>query len=217
MVTTGVMIKLPLRLRLVAACLSFTAGFVDALGFIQLGGYFISFMSGNSTRLAVGLSLKPADALMPAGLILLFLAGVVGGSLLGLLSSRWTRGRLLMGIGLLLALAAMLATTGLSGLAVLLTPIAMGAMNTVFQREGEVSVGVTYMTGTLVKFGQRLAATLAGGARWDWIPYLLLWLGLVLGAICGALIYPYIGLNALWLPAAALVIIGWMHGPEGQT
>src|ERR1700728_4194216 len=37
----------------IAVCLSALAGYVDAIGFLQLGGYFVSFMSGNSTRLAV--------------------------------------------------------------------------------------------------------------------------------------------------------------------
>lgn len=49
------MIRLNKTLRLFAASLSFLAGFVDALGFIHLGGYFVSFMSGNSTRMAVSL------------------------------------------------------------------------------------------------------------------------------------------------------------------
>ncbi len=50
------MIRYPLRIRLFAAGLSALAGFVDAIGFIKLGGYFVSFMSGNSTRLAVALA-----------------------------------------------------------------------------------------------------------------------------------------------------------------
>ncbi len=41
------------NIYLLAACLSALAGFVDAVGFMYLGGYFISFMSGNSTRLSV--------------------------------------------------------------------------------------------------------------------------------------------------------------------
>lgn len=32
-----------------------TGGYVDAVGFMMTGGFFVSFMSGNSTRLAVGL------------------------------------------------------------------------------------------------------------------------------------------------------------------
>lgn len=59
------------------------------------------------------------------------------------------------------------------------------------------------MTGTLVKCGQHIAAALRGGERWAWIPYLLLWAGLVLGAIAGAATYAMIGLSALWCAAAA--------------
>ncbi|MFZ1966902.1 MAG: DUF1275 family protein, partial [Bradyrhizobium sp.] len=36
-----------------ACTLSALAGYVDGIGFIHLGGLFVSFMSGNSTRLGV--------------------------------------------------------------------------------------------------------------------------------------------------------------------
>ena len=39
-----------------AACFSALAGYVDALGFITLGGYFVSFMTGNTTRLGIELA-----------------------------------------------------------------------------------------------------------------------------------------------------------------
>ena len=81
--------------------------------------------------------------------------------------------------------------------------LAMGAANAVFQRDGEVSIGVTYMTGTLVKLGQRLAAALLGGDRWGWLPYLLMWSGLLAGAVAGAALYPLLGMAALWIAAAA--------------
>ena len=54
------------------------------------------------------------------------------------------------------------------------------------QKDGEVSIGVTYMTGTLVKLGQHVALALLGGNRFGWLLYLLLWCGLVLGATAGA-------------------------------
>jgi uncharacterized membrane protein YoaK (UPF0700 family) len=50
------MIRYDRRLKTISACLSALAGYVDAIGIIKLGGFFISFMSGNSTRLAVGLA-----------------------------------------------------------------------------------------------------------------------------------------------------------------
>jgi len=39
-----------------ACALSALAGYVDAIGFLHLGGLFVSFMSGNSTRLGVSLA-----------------------------------------------------------------------------------------------------------------------------------------------------------------
>jgi uncharacterized membrane protein YoaK (UPF0700 family) len=42
----------------------------------------------------------------------------------------------------------------------------MSPIPIVFQRNGDVGVGLTYMTGTLVKTGQRIAAALTGGDRW---------------------------------------------------
>jgi len=57
------------RVRVLAGGLSALAGFVDATGFIGLGGFFVSFMSGNTTRLAVGLAQGTAAAATAAGLI----------------------------------------------------------------------------------------------------------------------------------------------------
>jgi uncharacterized membrane protein YoaK (UPF0700 family) len=202
------MIRLSNRFRVVATSMAFIAGFVDALGFIHLGGFFVSFMTGNSTRLAVGLADRVPDALIPLGLIILFVGGVVLSTVFRHRFDWLNSNHVAFGIAALLATAAMLALLDLDHVAILLTPIAMGAMNTCFVRDGEVSVGVTYMTGTLVKFGQRLGTALAGGDRWAWTPYLLLWLGLMAGAICGALSYPIVGLQGLWLPALALFVLG---------
>ena len=66
----------------------------------------------------------------------------------------------------------------------------MGAENGMFTRDGEVSIGLTYMTGSLVRMGQKLAGALMGdNDRWGWIPYLFLWSGFVAGAVMAACVF----------------------------
>ena len=72
----------PARQRL-ALGLAGLAGLVDATGFVVAGGYFTSFMSGNTTRMGVDLVERPALALAPLGLIGCFLLGVIAGALIG--------------------------------------------------------------------------------------------------------------------------------------
>ena len=172
------------------------AGYVDAIGFLSLEGFFVSFMSGNTTRLAVGVAGIPAEALVAGRLILAFLGGVILGSLIGRLGGWKRQPMILMLVALMIALGA------LAGMWA-----AMGAENTTFERDGEVSIGLTYMTGTLVKLGQRIARALTGGPKMDWLPYATLWLGLAAGAITGAMLWPHIGLGGLWLAAAWAVAL----------
>jgi len=195
------------RFRLLAACLSAVAGYVDGLGFIALGGLFVSFMSGNSTRLGVGLVEQPALAFVALGLIGCFVAGVAAGTLAGHFA-RGRRSRLVLGlVALLLALAAALGSLDMPGPALALMAAAMGAENAVFQRDGEVAIGLTYMTGTLVKMGQRLAAIPLGGDPLAFASYMLLWLGLVAGALLGALAYASFALGGLWIAAGAVAVL----------
>ena len=120
-------------------------------------------------------------------------------------------------VAALLALAAALSFFGHSWPAVALMTIAMGAENAVFEREGEVSIGLTYMTGTLVKLGQKITAALLGGNRFAWIPYGLLWLGLVTGALAGALSHARIGLGGLWIAAIAAATLAYMAERVGRS
>jgi uncharacterized membrane protein YoaK (UPF0700 family) len=85
--------------------------------------------------------------------------------------------------------------------------VAMGASNAIFQRDGDVSIGVTYMTGTLVRLGHRIAGALRGEEGADWLPYLLLWLALVLGGVAGAAGALWSATASLWLAAAAAVAL----------
>ena len=90
------------------------AGYVDAVGFLVTGGYFVSFMSGNSTRLAVGLSAAaPQVATLSALPIAAFVLGVIASSLV----ARWARNRRAAAVlGLVAALLIGAAIAGESGM-----------------------------------------------------------------------------------------------------
>jgi uncharacterized membrane protein YoaK (UPF0700 family) len=202
------MVKYSFKLRVFAMALAALSGYVDALGFIYLGGFFVSFMSGNSTRLGVGLVEDWHHAMISGGLIVCFVFGVMLGTLF---AYRGTKGRsitVLMLVTLLLTLAAATHAGDLHVFAVALTAMAMGAINCIFVgSSGEVTTGVTYMTGTLVKLGQGIARNLVRPDKIAWGGYLWLWLGLLFGGILGAAVYPLIGLTALWFAAGASLVI----------
>ncbi len=191
-----------------AVGLSAVAGYVDAIGFLKLGGFFVSFMSGNSTRLGVGLAMGSWTTVRTAlALIGLFVGGVVLGALVARRAGEERRSVVLIVEAALLVASAGLFATGFDAVGVAAMVLAMGAENAIFQRNGDVGVGLTYMTGALVKAGQRIAAALTGGDRWAWGPYALLWIGLTVGGALGATAYLRLGVVALWPAAAVLGVL----------
>ena len=184
-----------------AAGLSGLAGFIDAVGFLGLGGFFVSFMSGNSTRMGVGFASETAAAAVAGSLVTAFVIGVACGSIAARVAGRWRKPAVLLLVSSALTLGALLYQPGAVPGAFLLVAFAMGAENMVFQRNGDVAFGLTYMTGTLVKIGSRLADALSGGPRWQWLPWLLLWAGLVAGGTLGALAWLRFETGALWIAA----------------
>ena len=196
------------RRNIALACaLSALAGYVDAIGFLHLGGLFVSFMSGNSTRMGVSLAegqwLSAAEAL---GLIALFVIGAAAGSLIVLGRGVNRQPWVLLAEALLLAAAA---------LAMPSVAQCRGRRDRAGDGAGERGVpdrrrrrlGLTYVTGALVKVGQFVAVALTGGARWGWAPNLLLWAALVAGSVCGALAYHWINLAAIWFAAGAALAL----------
>lgn len=182
------MTRYPPAMIAMATALAALAGFVDAVAWIELVGFFASFMSGNTTRLGIGLAHGDwAAARTAAALILMFVSGVITASVVGHRFAGRHKPPVMALVTLALCGAALAAWWALPIAALLLLAFAMGAENGVFNREGEVSIGLTYMTGTLVRFGQQFAMTLMGaGERRDWGPYLSLWLGFVAGGVLGA-------------------------------
>src|SRR5215813_5311443 len=192
-----------------ACALSALAGYVDGIGFLHLGGLFVSFMSGNSTRMGVSLAAGEWEAAASAlGLIVLFVVGAAAGSLIVLGHGVHRQPFVLLAEGALLAAAAFVYSIGLSTVAIGAIVVAMGLENAVFQIQGGAGLGLTYVTGALVKVGQLLADALTGGARFGWLPNLLLWAALVAGSSCGALAYHWLNLAAIWFAAGCALMLG---------
>lgn len=203
--------------RVFATALAAMAGFVDSVGFLSAHGYFVSFMSGNTTRLGVALGTSPGDALVPVLLILGFIAGVTGGALLSERAGTFRKPAVL-GLVTLLLIAASLARAA-EGEAVMITALvlAMGALNNTFQRNGEVTVGLTYMTGALVKLGMGLARRLSGHRDSGWLSWAQLWAGLLAGAVLGAYLQDRLPLGCLWIASAwsaAMVAVAFRFPAE---
>jgi uncharacterized membrane protein YoaK (UPF0700 family) len=198
--------------RQFAIALSGLAGFVDSVGFLSAGGYFVSFMSGNTTRLGVSLGIDPAQALLPVLLISGFLCGVTVGALIALKAGRLRKPAVLALVAGLLLAAAGARAVGAEHAMLLALVLAMGAINNTFQRGGEVTVGLTYMTGALVRLGQGFALWLAGKAEPGWTAWGALWGGLLCGAVLGAFLQDRLPLGCLWIAcgwAAAMVLVAF--------
>ncbi len=179
------------RLAIGAATL---AGFIDAIGFLSANGYFVSFMSGNTTRLGVDLAMKPHLAIIPALLIAGFVFGVIIGALVAAKTGIRRKAAVLGLTTFLLAAAGLAQISGTPVVMLAMLVTAMGALNNTFQRDGGVAIGLTYMTGALVRMGQGIAGRLVGKDGGGWENWLLLWLGLAIGAASGA----WLTLNTAW-------------------
>jgi uncharacterized membrane protein YoaK (UPF0700 family) len=141
------------------------AGFVDALGFIRLGGLYTSLMSGNTTQLAVSLGHgELLGAVLPALLIAAFLVGAVsGGAIAALCPPRWVTPAVLgLEAAALSAAVALAAEHAHVGVASLFLALAMGGQNAVLAHVQGFRAGTTFVTGALFAFGQKAALALAG-------------------------------------------------------
>ncbi|WP_338568168.1 YoaK family protein [Pseudomonas canadensis] len=191
---------------MLVASLSVLAGMTDAIGFMASGD-FVSFMSGNTTRLAVAIS---AGDLGLTGRLLLLVATFVVGNALGVVVSRVSRRHALP---LLLCIAALLC--GAAWLpfadtlpALLAAIIAMGMLNAAVEEVNGLPVGLTYVTGALSRFGRGLGRWLLGERRSGWRVQLIPWAGMFVGAVIGALLEQQMGLKALMVSGVLAGLLG---------
>ena len=190
-----------------ATALTTVAGYVDAIGYLKLGGTYVSFMSGNTTQLGADLGAgEPAKIGTVAEVLGLFLVGVIAGHLLRRAAGGNKQAAVLVLVTLLLVAAGALQDGGWTIPAMVAATLAMGAENATFERNGEMNIGLTFVSSTLVKVGDHIADALAGGPPWGWVGPVLRWAGFVGGAALGGFAFGRVGLDALWLAAAAVAL-----------
>lgn len=188
------------------AALSVLAGMTDAIGFMATGD-FVSFMSGNTTRLAVSLGEgEPGPILRIAAVLLAFVVGNALGVVIARLSGRRPYPLLLI-IAALLALAALL-PTALQLPALVSAVTAMGMINAVVEEVNGLPIGLTYVTGALSRFGRGLGRALLGERRQGWRVQLIPWTGMFVGAVLGVLLEQAFDLAALLFSALLAAALG---------
>ena len=197
---------------LVAGGMASLAGATDAYGLNRLHDLYVSFMSGNTTMLGMALSGGDwARSEFIAGLVGMFVAGAAAGAALGVLSGRWHATAVAFVVTVVLSVPLLQPGWTTPSLV-----FAMGALNAAMSRVGEAAVSLTYVTGTLVKFGQGVGRALCGQTGgWTWLWQLPMWLSLLAGAAAAVLVQRHLGEGALWpLPAfASLLALGTLaHG-----
>ncbi|WP_297594805.1 YoaK family protein [Mycobacterium sp.] len=181
------------RLSWVLAAL---AGVLGATAYTHSEGFFVTFMTGNAQRAVLGYFTGDAVLAITAGLLLLcFVAGVVIASVFR--RHFWVAHphgpTALTTFSLVAATALDVVISGwterqLHLMPILLVAFGIGALNTSFVKDGEVSISLSYVTGTLVKMGQGIERHLAGGAASDWLGYFLLLASFALGATLGGFV-----------------------------
>lgn len=209
------------------------AGMVGAVAFLHSAGYFVTFMTGNTERAVVtwfknsgAQQVAGASALAASALIVVFVAGVVAASVC---RRYFWQGHphgptVLTTAGLLLASATDFALDGFAEPEVRFVPIliitfSLGALNTSFTKNGEVSVPLSYVTGTLVKLGQGIERHATGnGTVYDWLGYALLYAGFGLGAAVGGVIGSFVtgpqAILAAGVLCGAITLVTFLHSDQ---
>lgn len=192
--------------------LAVLAGLLGATAFTHSDGYFVTFMTGNAQRAVLGVFRDDVVLSLSAALLMLcFVAGVVVASVFR--RHFWVAHphgpTVLTTFSLVTATALDIVVSGwsqgkLEFIPILLVVFGIGALNTSFVKEGEVSIPISYVTGTLVKMGQGIERHLAGGKVSDWLGYFLLCASFMVGAAAGGVISLILG-GTQMLAAASIV------------
>jgi len=202
-----------------ALMLAGLAGAADSIGFLEFSQLFMSFMSGNTTRFGVAVSsLDWEGTTRFASVIALFCFGAFLGTLIAAWSGRWRLSVLLIIQAILFALGLTVLPFGSTAFPLHAYPIvlALGLQNATLQDEAGRSIALTYVTGSVVRFGTGVANMVLhkpNPSFWIQAP---LWGALSAGAIVGGFLHqgfgPYQGYgeSAFLFPAAFAAVLAFV-------
>lgn len=189
-----------------AGLLCLIAGYVDIIGYMELGGVFAANMTGNSVLLVLaaarGEGFRAASYLMT---LAAFLGGAIVASFLRRRTGRpvWP----LVGAAVLVLVAALVAMPQPPQLVIL--AIAMGLQGAAITRFGPTSLQTVVVTGTMIRLADNLvdqARSGGGSARSATMLDALAWLTYIAGAAL-AMVAEHVMAHPLILGAVALFAV----------
>jgi uncharacterized membrane protein YoaK (UPF0700 family) len=186
--------------------ISFVAGMTDAVGLV-LSGDFVSFMTGNTTRAAIAV----AGGDFHHAVVLLFaILTFVAGNALGIVLAHAATHRtfaVLAGVSVLIAVASMFSAEQLVLVQFYLVVLAMGMVNATVEHIEGLPIGLTYVTGALSRFGRGIGRLLMGDRDIAWTIQIVPWVGMLAGAILGALLVRKFAAEALWFVSFIVLLV----------
>ncbi|WP_232596447.1 YoaK family protein [Photobacterium phosphoreum] len=201
--------------------LLFLAGIVDAIGFIHLkNGLFVSFMSGNTTHVAMLLSNHQySQSLSYIGVILLFVTGITVGEMIAVLQKKNYRWLVMSAVSILLCSAIFIEKITIPMATNFVLAFAMGLQNIALRITISKAMPLTFATAFLANTGRELAMLLLGqGDKNIFIKQFFLWLSIFIGAIVGSQLMAFSLSYALVVPTVlSLCIAGLLFWLKDLT
>ena len=200
-----------------AGILCLIAGYVDAIGYTELGGVFAANMTGNSVLLVLAAARGETAR---AGSYLVTLAAFLAGAIAASILRRATRQPVsaLLAAAALLIVAALVPLTPLAELTVLAA--AMGLQGAAITRFGSTSLQTVVVTGTMIRLADNLVEH-AMPERTDRTPGAttldaLAWFSYIAGAAL-AIAARHVMARPLILAAVALLAVAAETAAEGRS
>jgi uncharacterized membrane protein YoaK (UPF0700 family) len=194
----GWLTRVPRAPAVFAVFVTAIAGYFDAVGYIQLGHLYVSFMSGNSTHLGMALAAGAwGDVVLAALVVGAFVLGAGLGTIVADRSEATRVGSVLLAELLVLLAAFGLALSINPDVALIGVAVAMGMQNAAHQLIAGADIGRSFITGALFSLGQALAKVFEGNkSDWRTIGVLAVsWLAFVCGVVVGSLTLATVGLQ----------------------